>query len=153
MSDIPLVNKQYLLKKFPGKGGWTYAEIPEIPMDKHGHFGWVRVRGTVDDYPIKQYHLAPIGNGKLFFPVKSEIRKKINKKAGDMVSICFFRDDSALEIPTELSESLELEAGAMKAFENLSESEKKQIIDKINSAKTEQTKVKHIVAIIRKLAQ
>ncbi|MES2649603.1 MAG: YdeI/OmpD-associated family protein, partial [Bacteroidota bacterium] len=121
-------------------------------MDKHGHFGWVRVRGTIDGYPIKQYHLAPMGNGKLFFPIKLEIRKKLNKKAGDTVSICLFRDDSALEIPPELSESLELEAGAMNAFQKLSESEKKQIVDKINGAKTESTKVKHIVAVIRKLA-
>lgn len=23
--EVPLVNKEYLLKKFPGKGGWIYA--------------------------------------------------------------------------------------------------------------------------------
>ncbi len=34
-----LVNKNYLLEKFPGKGGWTYALIPEILPDKHVHFG------------------------------------------------------------------------------------------------------------------
>ena len=26
----PLVDKEYLLEKYPGKGGWTYARIPEI---------------------------------------------------------------------------------------------------------------------------
>jgi hypothetical protein len=26
--EKPLVNKEYLLEKFPGKGGWTYAAIP-----------------------------------------------------------------------------------------------------------------------------
>jgi len=25
-----LVNKKYLLEKFPGKMGWTYTEIPEM---------------------------------------------------------------------------------------------------------------------------
>ena len=153
MKDIPLVNNQYLLKKFPGKGGWTYAQIPDIPMDKHGHFGWVRVRGNVDGFQIKQYHLAPMGNGELFFPVKSEIRKKIRKQAGDTVAICLYKDDSPLEIPIELSDSLDLEAGASAAFTNLPEREKKQIIDSVNKAKTDQTKAKKIAAAISKLLQ
>jgi uncharacterized protein YdeI (YjbR/CyaY-like superfamily) len=28
-TEKPLVNKKYLLEKYPGKGGWTYAAIPE----------------------------------------------------------------------------------------------------------------------------
>jgi len=40
-TDKPLLNKKYLLEKFPGKGGWTYAAIPEILQDKHSHFGCV----------------------------------------------------------------------------------------------------------------
>lgn len=30
-----LVHKTYMLQKFSGKGGWTYAEIPEVKPDKH----------------------------------------------------------------------------------------------------------------------
>lgn len=26
--ESPLVNKKYLLEKYSGKGGWTYAAIP-----------------------------------------------------------------------------------------------------------------------------
>ena len=44
----PLINKKYILERFDGKGGWTFARIPEIPQDKHAHFGWVKVRGTID---------------------------------------------------------------------------------------------------------
>jgi len=43
-----LVNNTYLLKKFPGKGGWTYASIPEVLQDKKVPFGWVKVCGTID---------------------------------------------------------------------------------------------------------
>lgn len=35
----PLVNKQYLLEKFEGMGGWTFARIPEIIKDKKAPFG------------------------------------------------------------------------------------------------------------------
>ena len=34
MNEKPLVNKKYLLEKFPRKGGWTYTVISEIPMIK-----------------------------------------------------------------------------------------------------------------------
>ena len=78
--EKPLVDREYLLEKFPGKGGWTYAQIPEILQNKQSAFGWVRVRGTIDNFEIKNYNLMPMGNGKLFLPVKAEIRKKIKKR-------------------------------------------------------------------------
>ncbi|MEO1053604.1 MAG: DUF1905 domain-containing protein [Bacteroidota bacterium] len=81
------VNKKYLLKKLPGKSGWTYAEIPKIPQDRKAHFGWVRVNGSIDDYPLNKFKLMPMGNGTLFQPVKAAIRKKIGKEAGDHVQI------------------------------------------------------------------
>lgn len=77
----PLVNKKYLLEKFHGKGGWTYARIPEILQNKKNTFGWVKVKGSIDGYEIKKCHLMPMGNGKLFLPVKAAIRKG-NQKTG-----------------------------------------------------------------------
>jgi uncharacterized protein YdeI (YjbR/CyaY-like superfamily) len=64
-----------------------------------------------------------------------------------------YKDDSPLKIPVELLESLELEAGATEAFANLSEREKKQIVDSVNEAKTDQTKAARIAAVIKKLMQ
>lgn len=57
MNDKPLVNKKYLLEKFPGKVGWTYTIIPEILPDKNAPFGWVKVKGSIDGYEINNYHL------------------------------------------------------------------------------------------------
>ncbi len=48
--EKPLVDKEYLLDKFPGKGGWTYTLIPEIEQDKKAPFGWVKVKGSIDGY-------------------------------------------------------------------------------------------------------
>lgn len=78
-TEKSLVNKLYLLEKFPGKGDWTYAQILEILPNKRNHFGWVRLNEFIDDYEIKHYHLMPMGNGRLFLPIKAEIRKKIKK--------------------------------------------------------------------------
>ena len=95
--EKPLVNKKYLLQKFPGKGGWTFAEIPDVLADKHSQFGWVKVRGSIDGFEIKNYKLQPLGNGKLFLPVKAEIRKTIKKQAGDFVQVILYKENTHLK--------------------------------------------------------
>lgn len=148
----PLVDKKYKLEKYPGKGGWTYAVIPEILQNKKAPFGWVQVRGTVDGYAIKQYKLMPMGDGKLFLPVKTDIRKAIGKEAGDTVHIVLYADDSTVEIPGELQLCLEDEPKALRFFNRLSDSEKKYYIQWIYSAAKQETKIRRMAKAIERLA-
>lgn len=147
----PLVNKKYILEKFNGKGGWTFARIPEIPQDRKAHFGWVKVRGTIDGYEIRKYHLMPMGNGNLFLPVKAEIRKKIKKDVGDKVHIILYPDNEPLEVPEEMLLCLEDEPRALEFFNSLSESERKFYIEYIYSARKEETKIDRMAKSINKL--
>lgn len=149
----PLTDKLYLLEKFPGKGGWTYAAIPEILPDKHAYFNWVRVRGTIDGYEIKGFNLMSRGNGQLFLPVKAEIRKKIKKEAGDWVQITLYADNTPQETPEELLLCLQDEPNAYENFLKCTASEQKAFFDWIYSAKTDETKIERIVQTIRKLQQ
>lgn len=149
----PLLNKKIVLEKIPGKGGWTYAAIPDIRPDKNAPFGWRKVKGTIDDYEIKQYHLMPMGNGDLFLPVKAEIRKKIKKQVGDTVHIILFSDDSKLEIPEEFILCLKDDPMAFHFFNSLSESEKKYYVQWIYSAKREETKINRMAKSINRLTR
>ncbi|MDO8994492.1 MAG: DUF1905 domain-containing protein, partial [Daejeonella sp.] len=115
-TEKPLVNRKYLLEKYPGKGGWTYAAIPEVLQEKTFPFGWVKVRGWIDDFEIKNYKLMPMGNGKLFLPVKAEIRKKIAKKEGDWVIITLYADTNPIEIPEEFLDCLKTDPVAFEIF-------------------------------------
>ncbi|SKC72207.1 YdeI/OmpD-associated family protein [Ohtaekwangia koreensis] len=148
----PIVNKKYILEKFQGKGGWTFARIPEIPQDKKAHFGWVKVRGTIDGYEIRKYHLMPMGNGKLFLPVKAEIRKKIKKDVGDYVHIILYPDNEPLEVPEEMILCLQDEPAAWRFFNTLSESERNFYVEYIYSAKKEETKIDRLAKTINRLA-
>lgn len=130
-----LTDGHYRLERFAGKGGWTYAAIPEIPRDKTNPFGWRRVKGSIDGYAIDKYHLMPMGEGRLMLAVKAEIRKKINKKAGDMVHIILYPDNDVLEIPEEFRSCLEDEPAALQFFHTLSDSEKRFYIQWIYTAK------------------
>lgn len=148
----PLVDKKYLLEKFPGKGGWTFARIPEIQQDKKAHFGWVKVRGTIDGFEIRKYHLMPMGDGKLFLPVRTEIRKKIKKGVGDYVHVILYHDNEPIEVPAELLLCLRDEPKAYKYFKSLSESEQGFYIQWIYSAKKEETKIERLAKGINRLA-
>ena len=150
-TDKPLLNKKYLLEKSPGKGGWTYAAIPEILQDKHSHFGWVKVKGSIDDFEFRNYNLMPMGNSQLFLPVRAEIRKKIGKKAGDWVNVILFSDDGPAEIPEGFLVCLMEDPDAHKTFISLSDGQQKKLIDWIYSAKTDDTKVERMAETLNRL--
>jgi hypothetical protein len=149
--EKPLVNKKYLLQKYPGKGGWTYAAIPEVLQNKKAPFGWVKVKGSIDGFEIKNYKLMPMGNGKLFLPVKADIRKKIGKEEGDYVHIVLYADDDPTEIPEELMLCLLDNPPAHKTFLSYSDGEQKAFINWIYSARTDKTKVERISKTLDKL--
>ncbi len=155
MDVKPLVDKEYLLEKFPGKGGWTYTIIPEVSPDPKTPFGWVRVKGSIDGYEISDYHLMPYltGSGQLFLPIKSEIRKNIKKEAGDYVHIILYPDNAPLEVPEELLLCLQDDAEALRFFNSLNKSEQHQYVKWIYSAKTDQTKVDRIAKTLVRLSK
>jgi len=153
MNVKPLVNKKYLLEKFPGKSGWTYTEIPEILPDKKSPFSWVKVKGSIDGFEISKYHLMPSGKGTLMLSVKSEIRKKIKKQAGDFVHVILYPDNEPLGVPEELLLCLQEDTEALQFFSSLNESERYNYVKWIYSAKTDQTKVNRIVKTIVRLSK
>jgi hypothetical protein len=148
-----LINQKYQLEKFPGKGGWTYVILPEIPQSIKRKFGMVKVKGRIDDYELMGYNLMPMGTGQLFLPVKAEIRKKIGKKEGDWVSVELYADNSALAIPEELIDCLKDEPKAYANFLKLGEGAQKEYRDWVYSAKKDETKVARIAKMIDMLLQ
>jgi hypothetical protein len=151
--EKPLVNQKYLLQKIPGKGGWTYADLPQVIPGSNAPFGWVKVKGTIDGIEIKKYHLMPYGNGKLFLPVKAEIRKKIKKEAGDYVHVILYPDNEPIEIPAEMLLCLQDEPEAFRFFNSLNESEKLNYLKWVYSVKTDETKVERIAKTLDRLTK
>ncbi len=142
---------EFLLEKFPGKGGWTYIALPGLTNQKNSPFGCLKVKGHIETYPIQKYHLMPMGNGHLFLPVKAEIRKKINKSAGDYAWIYLEKDEDPLVIPQEFEECLNDDLKAKEFFNNLKDIEKEKYIKWIYSVKSEEARVERIVEVLRKL--
>lgn len=149
----PLVNRKYLMERFPGKGGWTYIVLPDLPQQKDNPLGKFRVRGSIDGVAIKGYHLMPLGNGRLFLPVKAAIRKQIRKEAGAEVLLVLYPDPEPTVIPEELIACLSVAPEALRVFRSYTDNNQKAFADWIYAAKTEQTKARRILKSIEKLLQ
>lgn len=147
------VNAIKKLQKFSGKGGWTYIDIPEIPMDKHSPFGWVRVSGSIDNHPFERVKLMPKGDGSLFLPLNAKVRKAISKNAGDEAWVNLTVISDLDTIPKEVIECLLNEPPqVMDAFNALSDFDKNIYIGDIMDAKTDDQKADRIVRMIEKLS-
>ncbi len=147
-----LAEGTYVLEKYPGKGGWTYIALPEVQPAKNTPFGWVKVSGHIDAYALQQISLMPMGDGKLFLPVKAAIRKKIQKEAGDFVHLLLYNDNTPLEIPDEILECFAMEpATHLTTFKNLALWEQKAFLNWIAEAKREETKAKRIAEMMRRM--
>src|SRR5690606_29232550 len=107
MNEAPVISGEFQLKKYPGKGGWTYLSLPKPVSLGKKPFGQNKVNGRIDDYPFTDLSIWNTKAGDLFFPVKSEIRKAIGKEDGDLVTI---------EIFTGISPNPELPPNALYAL-------------------------------------
>lgn len=146
-----LIHKKYQLQKFSGKGGWTFAEIPEVKPNKNNPFGWVQVTGSIDGFPLKKSKLQPMGHGKMFLPVNAKIRKHIEKEAGDTVEILLYLDETPQKIFDELYSCLKVESGALEAFQKLTTFKQNALANWVYDAKNDEEKVKRIADILKQM--
>ena len=145
---------QTILQKFGEKGektGWNYLEIPahiaqEIKPDTKLGF---RVKGSIDNFPVKLLALLPMGEGDFIIPMNAQIRKGIRKEEGAMVTVNLEEDTDELPQSEELMICLEDEPKALEAFLKLPKGHQTYYAKWIESAKTIETKTKRITMTVQ----
>jgi hypothetical protein len=150
-NSIPIVDGDFLLQKMPGKGGWTFVLLPDLQQNKRSWFGMTKVCGNIDTFEISNYNLMPFGNGNLFLPVKSEIRKNIGKSEGDWVHLVLYSQDLPPVETEDFFTCLAEEPLAYDRFNKLSKPEQKKLIDWIYSVRNDSLRVERIAQTIDKL--
>lgn len=137
------------------KTGWTYVEIPadvaqQLKPDNRKAF---RVKGKIDNFPIKTVAVMPMGGGSFILAVNAEMRKAIGKRKGAMVKVQLQEDKSTIPINAELLECLKDDPDAEAYFNTLTNSHKSYFSKWIDSAKTEPTKTKRITQTLLALGK
>jgi len=148
-----MVSFKATLLKFDEQGektGWTYIPIPQkiarqLKPDNKKSF---RVKGKIDEHPIKSVALLPMGDGDFIMAVNAGLRKTIMKRKGDTVKLILETDHAALKISPELLACMEDDPGALAYFNKLPGSHRQYYSKWIEAAKTEATKTKRIALAI-----
>jgi hypothetical protein len=137
------------------KTGWTYIEVPaDIAQKlKPGNKKSFRVKGKLDNYPVKKTALLPMGGGRFIMPLNATTRKAIAKKKGAMLNVQLEVDTAALKISKELMDCLKDEPQAMTRFTKLPMSHQHYYSHWVESAKTDPTKAKRIAMVVNAMCK
>lgn len=149
-----MVSFEVLIEKFKDKGeksGWTYIYIPEdlALQIKPGCRTSYRVKGIFDTLPFEGIAVVPMGEGDYIIPLKTELRRKLHKKEGDLLKVSLEEDkDFKILMPPDLEECLNEQPHFMENFLKQPKSHQNYFLNWINSAKTEPTRAKRIAMIV-----
>ena len=132
-------------------GNNTGIVVPEKVLDSLGAGKRPPVVVTLKEYTYRST-VATMG-GQFLIPLSAEHRKNSGISGGDNLEVTLVIDDEprTVELPPELKTALQKNAKAMQAYEKLPPSGKKKVVLLIESAKTEETKIKRITKIVADL--
>ena len=135
------------------KTGWTYIEVPADIAEQlnAGVRKSYRVKGFLDQYPIKSIGLIPMGGGSFIIALNATIRKGIAKKEGAMLRVQLALDTAVYQVNKLLLECLKESELADKVFRKLPPSHQNYYSKWIESAKAQATQEKRIVRVVTAL--
>jgi hypothetical protein len=146
-----------LLQRFDEKGektGWTYITLPTAVSEamKPGQKTSYRVKGTLDNYAIKQVALVPMGDGQFIIAINATMRRGIRKEAGAIIQVSLDVDNDPFPISPDLLSCLEDEPAALQFFNTLAKGHQQYFSNWIESAKTIDTRTKRLTQAVTGLA-
>lgn len=145
------INREALIEKFPGKGGWTYIIISEISPVHRNHFGQVKINGFIDHYALENAVLMPLSNGQLFLSLNANMRKILKKAVGDTVQLQLSLANTSAIGEQDFIEILADEPDAFTYYKQLAEEEKKNYLDWINETKNQEVQIERIAKTVNEL--
>ena len=137
------------------KTGWTYIDVPSDKSEKlmPGNRKGFRVKGKLDNFPIKGIALIPMGGGNFILTLNADLRRGIRKKKGAILNVKLQVDPDGYKLNEDFVACLNDEPAARKFFDTLTGSHRNYFSKWIDSAKTEPTKIKRIAMAVHALSK
>jgi hypothetical protein len=123
----------------------AYITFPYNVEKEFGTKGQVKVKAVFDEKAEYRGSLVNMGLAQHCLGVTQHIRKLIGKAPGDVVCVSLFVDNEArvMDIPADLQEGIHTR-GLNEAFQKLSYSKQRKIVDSILNAKKAETRARRI---------
>ena len=139
-----------IIKKIPDKDA-TYIEIPFNVEEVFGAKR-VKVKAKFDNIGYRG-SIVKMGGPCHMIGITKDIRKKIGKDEGDIISVEVEKDEEerVVEVPDDFAKSMDENQEAKEFYEKLSYSSKRKYVNWINSAKKTETREKRITDAVLKL--
>ncbi len=88
--ELLLENTELELIYRPNFGAWTYHLRLPNTKNLDSRWGFLKVSGTIDGYPIQNINLAPRKNEDKLISINKKIRNAIGKSGGDKVIVTLY---------------------------------------------------------------
>jgi len=130
-----------------------YIEFPFSVEEVFGTRGMVKVKALFDGKTEYRGVMSNMGTGCHILILTQEVRRKLEKTFGDLVSVELEHDLEKREvtIPEEIQSLLKKYPDALTFFDKLSYTHQKEYINWITSAKKEETRMKRMELFVEKL--
>ena len=137
------------------KTGWSYIKIPAAIAEKllPGNKKSFRVKGRLDEYPIRKKALLPMGEGEFIMPIDGTVRKAIGEQKGASLQVQLEVDKAKIEPPADLMECLADEPKALEFFKKMAGSHQNYFSNWVRSAKTDATRARRIAQTVNAMAK
>lgn len=137
------------------KTGWSYIHIPahlarELKPDNKKSF---RVKGTLDNYAIKQVSLLPMGEGDFIMAFNAAMRKGTGKREGAMIEVTLQEDKTELEMPADFTECLHADEEALAFFNKQPKSHQNYWIKWVAAVKTAEARESRVLRAVTALSK
>jgi len=130
----------------------TGIEVPTKIVEGFGAGKKPPVQVTINGYTYRS--TVAVMDGKFMVGVSAEVREAAKVKGGDTITVDLEVDTKPreVELPTEFKRALAKDAKAKSAFDGLSYSKKRSLVDPVARAKTDETRNRNIAKAIDALS-
>jgi Domain of unknown function (DUF1905)/Bacteriocin-protection, YdeI or OmpD-Associated len=137
--------------KIQGREAGVVAAIAP-PVDVIEYFGTrarVPIRGTINGFPFRS-SLMPCGNARMM-PVNKTLCQSAGVQPGDIVDVVMERDaeERTVDAPPELKKEMAKSKAALKRWDRLAFTHKKEMAISISGAKKEETKKRRLAMVMQ----
>jgi hypothetical protein len=136
-----------------GSGSQSFIELPAELVARLGRGKKPPIKLTLKGYTYRT--TVAVYGSQYLVPVRRQVREAAGVVFDEPIQISVELDTDArtLELPADLASALESDPRARQAFDRLSYTARKELVDSIASAKREQTRLKRLELALDQLRQ